>query len=167
MNRSVYSKEELYAKSPQRTFESGAKEAAFLLGGIGTGNVSIGARGEFRDWEIFNTPGKGNKLDYTFFSIYVRTKDGKPIAKVLESCLQPPFSVASGVSPGEVAGLPRFEGSRMKGEYPFVRVDFSDGDIPLKVSLEAFTPFIPLNPEDSGIPSAILRYTVKNNYSDY
>ena len=36
--------------------------AAFPLGGIGTGNVSIGARGELRDWEIANHPDKGTWL---------------------------------------------------------------------------------------------------------
>lgn len=35
-----------------------AAHAAFPLGGIGTGNVSIGARGELRDWEISGRPGK-------------------------------------------------------------------------------------------------------------
>jgi len=167
MSKSVYSSEELYSKGTQRTFGSGAKEAAFLLGGVGAGNVSVGARGEFRDWEIFNTPGKGNKLDYTFFSIYVKAKDGSPTARVLEARLHPPFSGGSGFPSGEAAGLPRFADSRMKGEYPFVTIDFEDEEIPLKVSLEAFTPFIPLNPEASGIPCAILRYKVKNTCRDY
>ena len=33
---------------------------ALPLGGIGTGTVSLGGRGEIRDWEIMNVPGKGN-----------------------------------------------------------------------------------------------------------
>lgn len=32
---------------------------ALPLGGIGTGTVSLGGRGELRDWEIMNVPGKG------------------------------------------------------------------------------------------------------------
>lgn len=35
--------------SSLRTLGPDATVAAFPLGGIGTGNVSIGARGEFRD----------------------------------------------------------------------------------------------------------------------
>src|SRR5882757_3210056 len=35
-----------------------AGQVAFPLGGIGTGTVSIGGRGELRDWEIFNRPAK-------------------------------------------------------------------------------------------------------------
>jgi hypothetical protein len=32
---------------------------ALPLGGIGTGNVSLGGRGDLRDWEVMNRPGKG------------------------------------------------------------------------------------------------------------
>ncbi len=53
----------------------------------------------------------------------------------------------------------------MHGEYPFVRVGFADGDLPVQVRLEAFTPFIPLNVDDSSIPGAVIRYYVKNTTS--
>lgn len=79
-----YSKETLYCYGPQRTFGGDAREAAFLLGGIGTGNISLGARGDFRDWEIFNRPGKGNNLPYSFFAIWTKRPDGTAHAKVLE-----------------------------------------------------------------------------------
>ena len=158
----VYTKNELFSMGPQKTYTNDATEAAFLLGGIGTGNVSIGARGELRDWEIFNSPGKGNALPNTFFAIRTAQKDNDPITKVLEARISPPYSKSHGFSSSEVAGLPRFEKSTMKGEYPFVEVDFEDNSLPVKVSLEAFTPLIPLNPEDSGIPCAILKYKVKN-----
>ena len=45
-----------------RSYDASATALAFPLGGIGTGNVSLGARGEWRDWEIFNLPAKGARL---------------------------------------------------------------------------------------------------------
>lgn len=33
-------------------------QVALPLGGIGTGTVSLGGRGELRDWEIMNVPDK-------------------------------------------------------------------------------------------------------------
>ena len=33
---------------------------------------------------------------------------------------------------------------------------------PVKVRMEAFTPFIPLNADDSGIPTAVIRYRIVN-----
>jgi non-lysosomal glucosylceramidase len=163
MEKFIYPSEELYSMGPQRSFSSDAGQAAFLLGGVGTGNVSIGARGELRDWEIFNSPGKGNYLPYSFFSIWAKQEGQKAVARVLEAKINQPYSKSHGFSSGEVAGLPRLESSILRGEYPFVRVDFEDEVLPVKVSLEAFTPFIPLNADDSGIPGAILRYRVKNS----
>ena len=58
-------------------------EIAFPLGGIGTGTVSLGGRGELRDWEIFNRPAKGRSLPFTFFALWCRPRGGQPIARVL------------------------------------------------------------------------------------
>src|SRR4051794_33580686 len=72
---------------PARAYPREASRAAFLLGGIGTGNVSIGSRGELRDWEIFNWPGKGNRLPYSFFALRAEGEDGTRLVRVLESRL--------------------------------------------------------------------------------
>jgi non-lysosomal glucosylceramidase len=153
---------DLHKPGKQRVFPGTATEAAFLLGGIGTGNVSVGARGELRDWEIFNVPGKGVSLHYSFFAIRVQEEGQPPICKVLESKLNPPFSKSHGFHSGTTAGLPRFEESELKGEYPFAEISLKDRRMPVEVTLEAFTPMIPLNTDDSSIPCAVLRYRVKN-----
>jgi non-lysosomal glucosylceramidase len=158
----TYSERELFCSNKQREYRSDAKEAAFLLGGIGTGNVSLGARGEFRDWEIFNSPAKGMNLPYSFFSIWAKKEGEHAIARILEARHTPPFSKSHGFSSAETAGLPRLESSVLRSEYPFAWVDFCDKELPVSVSLEAFTPFIPLNADDSGIPGAVIRYKVKN-----
>ncbi len=147
---------------PLRTFPHTASAVAFPLGGIGTGNVSLGARGELRDWEIFNHPGKGTSLPNTFFAIRVQSGTGQAVAKVLEAPLQPPHTLSHGYHPSTAAGLPRLAGSTFRGEYPFAWIDFDDRDLPVHVQLEAYTPLIPLHPEDSGIPCAIFSYTVTN-----
>lgn len=163
-----YTSNELYDMDGVRTYDDTASEVAFLLGGIGTGNISIGSRGELKDWEIFNKPGKGNKLPLTFFSIFTRDGEGKTTAKILESRIKPPYSGPHGYRSGamdgigELAGLPRLDKAVMKGEYPFASYCFEDSQIPVEVSLEAFTPFIPLNPKDSGIPCAIFKYNARN-----
>jgi hypothetical protein len=42
------------------------RETAFLLGGIGTGSVSLGARGELRDWELFNGRARASRCLHIF-----------------------------------------------------------------------------------------------------
>lgn len=139
-----------------------ASAAAFPLGGIGTGNVSVGARGELRDWELHNAPAKGARLPFSFFALDVRGADAEPVTRVLQSQFRAPHEADQGYYAGDLGGLPRFENSRMLGEYPFVRVDFDDPKVPVQVSLEAFTPFVPLDADASGIPAAVLRYRVTN-----
>ena len=119
-------------------------------------------RGDLRDWEIFNTPAKGNLLPNTFFALYVKPEGEASITRVLEGPLAPPHTLSHGYHPITTAGLPRLAKSTFAGEYPFAKVQFEDDSLPLEISLEAYTPLIPLNPEDSGIPCAILTYTLRN-----
>ncbi len=163
----AYTEDKLFARGEQRAFTGPSlKEIAFPLGGIGTGTVSLGGRGNLRDWEIFNRPGKGRVLPYTFPAIFVRKASGQTLARVLESRLLPPFISGGGLPPQEVCGLPRLEDAVFKGEYPFAYVRFVDSDLPVDVELVAFNPFIPLNEKDSAIPTAILRYRVTNKSSE-
>src|SRR6476469_7883457 len=128
----------LHARGPQRTFSGAAlAEVAFPLGGIGTGTVSLGGRGQLRDWEIFNRPGKGKDLPYTFFAIWARREVDEPVAPVLATRLLPPFGGATVPPTGRVPWLPRLASSRFTSAYPFARIEFSDATLPLEVSLEA------------------------------
>jgi len=161
--RKRYTTKDLFTGSEVRTFTGNSlNEIAFPLGGIGAGNVSLGGRGNLRDWEIFNRPAKGRTLPYTFFAIWMKREGSQPLARVLEAERRPPYGPAFGLPTGEVSGLPRLKEARFRGEYPFAWIDFFDDDLPLDVSLEAFTLFIPLNSKDSSIPTAIFRWRLKN-----
>lgn len=135
---------------------------AFPLGGIGTGTISLGGRGQLRDWEIFNRPDKGNAPGYGFFSIWARA-GGKTVARVLESRIQPPYEVNyRGLGFANAPGLPRLRDAVFEGDYPFARIRFRDEKLPVEVRLEAFTPLVPLDVDASSLPVAVLRYTVAN-----
>ncbi len=135
---------------------------AFPLGGVAAGCVSLGGRGQLRDWEIFNRADKRNSLQYTFAGIWAQSGKSKPVAHVLESRLLPPYEGADGLSPDKVSGLTRLENATFTGEYPLAKIDFHDRQMPVAVSLEAFTPVIPLDAEESGLPAIVLRYRVRN-----
>lgn len=145
-----------------RELPSTAAVATFPLGGIGTGNVSLGTRGELRDWEIWNAPNKGGWLPFTFFAIRAHAVNSSPVTRVLEARLPPPHEGVCGLGIGAVAGLPRLEHSTFRGEYPIATVEFHDARLPVNVTLTAFSPLVPLHPNDSGIPAAMLRYAVHN-----
>jgi non-lysosomal glucosylceramidase len=145
-----------------RAYPASATAAAFPLGGIGSGNISLGARGDLRDWEIFNRPAKDTRLPNTFFAIRAATAGAAPVTRVLEGPLAAPHALSHGYHPTSAAGLPRLAAATLRGAYPFATIDFEDAALPLRVSLEAYTPLVPLDADDSGLPCAIFTYTVTN-----
>ena len=149
------------------------REIAFPLGGIGTGTVSLTGVGGLAEWQIKNRPDQDSIKEHCFFALWAQEQGREPVCKVLAGPVPPPFSrhqrsVNSGFHPGgglgnaDVPGLPRMGGVTFRGEYPFAHVDYRDAQMPVKVSLEAYNPLIPMDPDDSGIPCAIFNFTVTN-----
>src|SRR5712671_2053546 len=91
-----------------------ATVVAFPLGGIGTGTISIGARGNLRDFEIWNEPRKGLVLPYTHFTLFAQAGEGPSVTRVLEGRITPPYATSHGIHPNLGGGLPRFAESRFR-----------------------------------------------------
>ena len=141
------------------------REIAMPLGGIGTGTVSLGGRGDLRDWEITGQPRKGYRKPTSFFLLRCETEAGDVAMRALESEVQPPFEHSRGFDePGrhEQYGLPRFREGAFHVAYPLAQVLLSDPDVPLRVRLQAFNPMVPGDSERSGVPVAVLRYVLEN-----
>jgi non-lysosomal glucosylceramidase len=161
--RTPYSHDELFGQGPQRTFSGAAlREIAFPLGGIGTGCVSLGGCGQLRDWEVFNKPDQGYRPEFTFVTLRTETAGGEVCTKVVQSLLPPPYSGPFGASETPGMAFPHFASNTFRGEYPFAWLEFEDAGVPLRVSLEAFNPFIPGDTDGSGLPVAILTYRLEN-----
>jgi non-lysosomal glucosylceramidase len=135
---------------------------SFPLGGVAAGSIGLGGRGQLANWEIFNRPNKGYRPSYAFPSIWAQAAGGKPVTRVLESRIQPPYEGQDGLGSSNAPGLSRLESATFTGEYPLAHIAFEDRSLPVQVSLDAFSPFIPHDPDDSGLPVAILRYSVTN-----
>lgn len=144
---------------------------ALPLGGIGTGTVSLGGRGQLLDWEIQNRPNKGGKgaenfglRDYgasSLFVLYAKPVDGDPVLRALEGALEPPYEGSHGSVAG-FHGVPRFRDCQFHAAYPLGQVTLDDPSVPLSVRLEAFNPLVPGNADRSGIPLACFRYVLMN-----
>ncbi|MHB9031778.1 MAG: GH116 family glycosyl hydrolase [Anaerolineae bacterium] len=170
--KDVYSAEELYTLGAQPPYTGdNLNETRFPLGGIGTGCISLSGRGELLDWEIFNRPNKGSVLPFSFTALWVKPEGQPPMTRVLQGPPAPPFTGQGGGdfrgfgfgAPRDNGwGLPHMRSTSLRGEFPFAEIYFEDGTLPVQVRLEAYNPFIPLNPDDSGIPIAVLRYHIRN-----
>lgn len=120
------------------------------VGGLCTGQLYLTGDGRLAHWDIFNwaTAGYGYEVSRRpampveqGFAVRVRQGD-KTLVRTLD-----------------INGFP---GVRFRGEYPLATIDYEDVALPVAVKLEAFSPFIPLNAADSGLPATVMQFTVKN-----
>lgn len=137
---------------------------AFPVGGLGAGMFCIEGTGAVSHMSVRNCPEIFNE-PLMFAAISVKgIKNG---VKILEG--QVPDRKKFGIpgsgngSAGRSYGLPRFEKADFKARFPFATIMLSDNDIPLEVSLTAWSPFIPTDPDNSGIPAGALEYTFRNS----
>lgn len=141
-------------------------KVALPLGGIGTGTVSLGGRGDLRDWEIMNRPGKGFKAGpggnrHPFFAIFVDDGTTKQSSALLGPVPIADYESKEGRKPDN-HGLPRFRNCSFDAAYPFGIVNLSDTRMPIDVRVKGFNPLIPGDVDASGIPIVILQYELKN-----
>jgi len=55
-----------------------------------------------------------------------------------------------------------FSDIEFEGEYPVGKVTYKQDRLPVTTTLKAYTPFIPTDAENSGLPVSVLEYTVTN-----
>ena len=138
---------------------------ALPIGGIGTGTVSLGGRGDLRDFELMNRPGKGfvpTAAAAPFFAVRLREPGRPPVARVLEGPLPADVLEGSHGSPAPNAGLPRFRAAAFAAAYPFGRVLLTDPDLPVQAHLKAMNPLVPADTEASGLPITVFRVELFN-----
>ncbi len=136
---------------------------ALPLGGIGTGTVSLGGRGDLRDWEIANRPAKGFNPAGAFFAIRLKPEGGPAVLRALQGPVEGfEYEGSEGAEKATNPGLPCFRECSFDASYPLGQVNLADSALPVKVRLRAFNPMVPADLETSGIPVAILTYEVTN-----
>jgi len=145
------------------------------LGGLGTGTIALCGDGSLRQWQIHNQVNHQACVPHSFFAVWAQPAGptGEPVARVLQSSAlydseglpPPPTSNDHLVPPAQRALLERLPGiqaTTFTGEYPIAELTYHDPTLPLQVSSEAFSPFIPLDSKDSGLPAILFHVTVTN-----
>lgn len=133
----------------------------FPLGGIGAGMIGLDGIGKITQVAVRNSP----DLFRTPFTMAAIAVKGYPNAcKVLERVSQD-WKILNQKMAGNGAGqfgFPCFENSTFKLKFPFAEIKLQDKDVPLEVTINAWSPFIPLDEDNSSLPVAALEYTFKN-----
>jgi uncharacterized protein (DUF608 family) len=136
---------------------------AFPMGGFGTGMICIEGTGALSHVSIKNKPDIYNEPGM-FAAIAVKgIKNG---AKVLEGPV-PHWKhfgmLNSGLGSGGLTiGLPHFHNASFLARFPFGYLDISDNDLPLKVEITAWSPFVPTDEDNASLPVGALEYHFVN-----
>jgi hypothetical protein len=156
--------------------ESGSAPAAALpLGGIGTGNLAIGADGALRQWQLHNIGNHLGELPNTFFALrYSGIRPPVDGLRVLQarSFASPPVPMVNDAAVPAwherlFSAFPPVAATRLRGFYPFGELEVADASLPVGVVIEAFNPLVPLDEETSGIPAALFTVRLTNRSDDH
>jgi non-lysosomal glucosylceramidase len=149
---------------------------AMPLGGIGTGTIALAGDGGLRQWQILHNVDHLAHVPHTFFGFWGKTPGGGTVARVLQSAalydqrnFKPPATANDHVVPAEsrklLERLPGVKELEYAGEYPMARIRYLDPALPAEVALEAYSPFVPLDSKNSGLPIIVFEFRVTNTGS--
>lgn len=134
------------------------------VGGLFAGTVYLGGDGRLWLWDVFNRDPEGIRprtVSYRGETVGVTGGMNYVEPAAPDRPFDQGFAVRAG---GAWHRLDRtgFDHVAFDGRYPIGRVSYRAGGVPVRVELEAFSPFIPLQTDDSSLPAVVLRYTVTN-----
>lgn len=145
------------------------------IGGIATGTVYLGGDGTLWCWDIFNAvhqgvvPNAGVDGYTSSIGAPLTARDGanfvKPPVQRSPWEFEQGFAVAvleNGRKNWHRLDHTGFADVSFTGQPPIGLVDYADPATPLRVSLEAMTPYSPLDADESSYPATILRYSLHN-----
>jgi len=155
---------EVYAKT-----RGELKYIGMPVGGLCCGTLYLGGDGKLWLWDIFNKNQEGiftGKGEWTDFTGHKATVDARSGATYVaphkeESPLEQGFALrVNGVTrPLDARGWHEIA---FVGEYPLGIVHYTDPASPVSVTLTAYSPFIPLDADDSGLPATVCEFALTN-----
>jgi uncharacterized protein (DUF608 family) len=127
-------------------------------GGIGAGELYVRGDGALARWWLFNngTSTADHSTDYT-----------NEITKPIISSIGQGFSLTVGSTTIRL-DQSGYDAIQFVGEYPIARVRYlttAQPQPPLDVSLEVYSPFIPLNARESALPATVMNFSLVNSSS--
>jgi len=159
----------LYERGKSTTYLKSKDELQYIgmpIGGIMCGMVYLGGDGRLWLWDVFNKNQSGvvyknipwhEKIQFNFD--YVRPFDGANYVEPVKDVrpLDQGFSIKINGVERKLADADEIS---FEATYPVATVRYSFKEI--TITLKAYSPFIPLNTEDSALPATILSYNIEN-----
>lgn len=169
--RIPYSHDDLYAQTPHRTYTGEQlTHLAFPLGGIGTGALTLNGYGKVSGAGLFDETATGSALSApgaepaVVFALATAaaTSAGAGAGARSKGSIRLLQGAAPEAKGSAGASMPRFSDVAFEAAYPFARLRLTDKTSPLAVMLEAWSPYVPLDPEASALPAACFHVHLTN-----
>lgn len=165
----------LFARGEAETFRG--RDLWFIgmpVGGLFCGTLYLGGDGRLWLWDIFNKNQsgiftepvnfRGQQLIPNAGGTYVQPARAEKFRTVEQG-----FTIQMKTAGGTVErslDADGFADVTFTGQYPIGVVRYVDPALPVQVMLEAFSPFIPLNADDSSLPVTVFAFQLKNTSNE-
>lgn len=156
----------LFERGEKEVYRSDAamQHMGMPVGGIFSGTLYLSADGRLWHWDVLNAESYGiAPKPFVHEGRPRKSNHGASYAFPMKpvSPFRQGFVIRAG---GKEVSLDKtgFKEVAFRGEYPRAIVSFAGAELPVSARLEAFSPFIPLNADDSELPATVMQYTVKN-----
>jgi len=169
----------LYERGSATTYLKSRNELSYIgmpAGGIHTGTLYLSGDGRLWLWDIFNLNQEGvNPLDVPWGAQVqgenrkIRSRDGSAyVAPARAEDLMPleqGFAIRLQYGGKEVIRRLMAEDwteVSFEATYPVATIRYIDQEIPVEIEMKAYSPFIPLDEDRSGLPATIFSIRLRN-----
>lgn len=168
----------LYKRGAVTTYLKSKNELQFIgmpVGGINTGTLYLSGDGRLWLWDIFNLNQEGvNPLEIGWETELhegkrVRLRDGSAYVAPAKSNeirpLEQGFAIKMEYEGKSIVRELREEDWQevsFEATYPVGKIKYTDASLPIEITMLSYSPFIPLDENNSGIPATICTIQVKN-----
>jgi len=166
----------LYQRGFVTTYKKTKNELQYIgmpIGGIFTGTVYLGGDGRLWLWDIFNENQNGIDPKTIEWGMdlhvgkKVRPQDGSAYVQPAKDIRPIEQGFAFKIISGKKTTIKKLEASDwdeilFEATYPMAKVHYIDHSLGLDITASIYSPFIPLDEKNSGIPCTIYSFSVKN-----
>ncbi|MFP5079916.1 GH116 family glycosyl-hydrolase [Pedobacter sp. JCM 36344] len=171
----------LYNRGEETTYFKSKNEFKYIgmpVGGLHAGTVYVGGDGRLWLWQIYNETFEGAQEGIEPKTVNwndgtevrkIRSRDGsayiEPAIANNKRVLEQGFAVKAvlnGKTFIKELSEEHWDEIEFKPAYPIATIKYSSKDFPVAVYLKVYSPFIPLDAQNSALPVTILRLEIKN-----
>jgi hypothetical protein len=166
----------LYHRGFVTTYKKTKNELQFIgmpIGGIFTGTVYLGGDGRLWLWDIFNENQNGidpKTIEWEsdlHVGKKVRPQDGSAYVQPAKNIRPLEQGFAFKIVSGNTTTIKKLEAADwdeilFEATYPMAKLHYIDHRLGLDITADVYSPFIPLDEKNSGLPCTIYSFSIKN-----